>query len=70
MARSRASRESLSVRASASGRAAAIVRPFWKTAHTRGVGLPADPDRLAKLVKPDDQARLAAALTRVSLSRR
>jgi hypothetical protein len=34
-----------------------------------GLGLPADPGRLADLVKPDDVARLAAALIRYSLEK-
>ncbi|HEV2782767.1 MAG TPA: endonuclease [Actinophytocola sp.] len=49
------------------------LRPYFDKRALVGakkVGLPADPDRLAKLVSPDDQARLAAALTRVSLARR
>jgi endonuclease III len=49
------------------------LRPYFDRRALTGakrVGLPADPDRLAGLVKPGDHARLAAALVRVALERR
>jgi hypothetical protein len=49
------------------------LRPYFDRKTLDGakrVGLPTDPARLAKLVSTQDQANLAAALVRVSLSRR
>jgi hypothetical protein len=49
------------------------LRPYFDGKTLDGakrVGLPTDPARLAKLVSTQDQANLAAALVRVSLSRR
>ena len=46
------------------------LRPYFDKRALSGaskLGLPADPGRLAKLVKPDDHARLAAALIRASI---
>jgi hypothetical protein len=49
------------------------LRPYFdrKTLDgARKVGLPADPDQLARLVSTDDLANLSAALVRVTLDRR
>lgn len=49
------------------------IRPFFDQRALKAAGeagLPADPDRLADLVAPDDLPRLAAALVRFGLDRR
>ncbi|APU12223.1 MULTISPECIES: endonuclease [Actinoalloteichus] len=48
------------------------LRPYFDGKAQAGaerLGLPTDPDRLARLVEPDDYARLAAALVRATLER-